>query len=76
MKEKLLIRFFTFRRAGVNLVVLTKGKEAVVGNSQNLAKFFGEGCMNGHSLITGDEESLITSISKSAMLAVLHISPN
>lgn len=55
-----------------------QGKEAVVGILEP-GQFFGEGCMNGHSLriatSTATEESLITSISKSAMIAVLHDEP-
>jgi hypothetical protein len=55
-----------------------QGKEAVVG-ILDPGPFFGEGCMNGHSLriatSTATEESLITSISKSAMIAVLHDEP-
>jgi CRP/FNR family transcriptional regulator, cyclic AMP receptor protein len=42
-------------------------------------QFFGEGCMNGHSLristSTATEESRITAITKSAMVAVLHDEP-
>jgi CRP/FNR family transcriptional regulator, cyclic AMP receptor protein len=42
-------------------------------------QFFGEGCMNGHSLriatTTAMEASLITVITKTAMLAALHDQP-
>src|ERR1700684_1341175 len=56
-------------------VVSDQGKEAVVGILEP-GQFFGEGCMNGHSLriatATATEESLITAITKSAMVATLH----
>ena len=70
---------FYIQKGGVKIVVLSdQGKEAVVGILEP-GQFFGEGCMNGHSLriatSTATEESLITSISKSAMLAVLHDEP-
>jgi CRP/FNR family cyclic AMP-dependent transcriptional regulator len=49
---------------GIKIVVLSdQGKEAVVGILEP-GQFFGEGCMNGHSLristSTATEESLIT----------------
>jgi CRP/FNR family cyclic AMP-dependent transcriptional regulator len=60
------------------LVVSEQGKEAVVGILEP-GQFFGEGCLNGHSLristASAIEESLITSIAKDAMLAVLHNEP-
>jgi len=70
---------FYLQKGGVKVVVLSdQGKEAVVGILEP-GQFFGEGCMNGHSLriatSTATEESLITSISKSAMIAVLHDEP-
>jgi len=70
---------FYLQTGGVKIVVLSdQGKEAVVGILEP-GQFFGEGCMNGHSLriatSTATEESLITSISKSAMIAVLHDEP-
>ena len=70
---------FYIQKGGVKVVVLSdQGKEAVVGILEP-GLFFGEGCMNGHSLriatSTATEESLITSISKSAMVAVLHDEP-
>ncbi|MBR1157216.1 MULTISPECIES: Crp/Fnr family transcriptional regulator [unclassified Bradyrhizobium] len=70
---------FFLQKGGVKIVVLSdQGKEAVVGILEP-GQFFGEGCMNGHSLriatSTATEESLITSISKSAMIAVLHDEP-
>ena len=55
-----------------------QGKEAVVGILEP-GQFFGEGCMNGHSLrsatTTAMEASLITVITKTAMLAALHDQP-
>jgi CRP/FNR family transcriptional regulator, cyclic AMP receptor protein len=43
-------------------------------------QFFGEGCMNGHPLristTTAMEECVITSITKEAMIAVLHEETN
>jgi CRP/FNR family cyclic AMP-dependent transcriptional regulator len=70
---------FYLQKGGVKIVVLSdQGKEAVVGILEP-GQFFGEGCMNGHSLriatSTATEESLITAISKSAMIAVMHDEP-
>jgi CRP/FNR family transcriptional regulator, cyclic AMP receptor protein len=70
---------FYIQKGGVKIVVLSdQGKEAVVGILEP-GQFFGEGCMNGHSLriatSTATEESLITAISKSAMIAVMHDEP-
>jgi CRP-like cAMP-binding protein len=60
------------------VVVSEQGKEAIVG-IVGPGQFFGEGCMNGHSLriatTTTMEECLITAITKAAMLAVLHNEP-
>jgi CRP/FNR family transcriptional regulator, cyclic AMP receptor protein len=60
------------------LVVSEQGKEAVVGILEP-GQFFGEGCLNGHSLristATSMEECLITCITKDAMLAALHSEP-
>ena len=70
---------FYIQKGGVKVVVLSdQGKEAVVGILEP-GQFFGEGCMNGHSLRIGTssatEESLITAIKKSAMIATLHDEP-
>ena len=70
---------FYLQKGGVKIVVLSdQGKEAVVGILEP-GQFFGEGCMNGHSLriatSTATEESLITAITKSAMIAALHDEP-
>ena len=60
------------------LVVSEQGKEAVVGILEP-GQFFGEGCMNGHALRIATsramEDSLITCITKEAMLATLQSEP-
>src|SRR6202048_3622395 len=60
------------------VVVSEQGKEAVVGILEP-GQFFGEGCMNGHSLriatTTAMDECLVTVITKTAMLAALHDQP-
>ncbi len=60
------------------VVISEQGKEAVVGMLEP-GQFFGEGCMNGHSLriatTTAMETSLVTTITKTAMLAVLQSEP-
>ena len=70
---------FYIQKGRVKVVVLSEqGKEAVVGILEP-GQFFGEGCMNGHSLriatTTAMEECLITAITKAAMLAALHDQP-
>ena len=69
---------FYIQKGRVKVVVISEqGKEAVVG-ILGPGQFFGEGCMNGHSLriatTTAMEECLVTAITKSAMLAALHAS--
>jgi CRP/FNR family transcriptional regulator, cyclic AMP receptor protein len=60
------------------LVVSEQGREAVVGILEP-GQFFGEGCLNGHpmriSTTMAMEDCLITSITKGAMLTVLHSEP-
>jgi CRP/FNR family transcriptional regulator, cyclic AMP receptor protein len=60
------------------LVVSEQGKEAVVGILE-AGQFFGEGCLNGHPLRISTtmamEDCLVTSITKGAMLAILHSEP-
>ena len=60
------------------VVISEQGKEAVVGMLEP-GQFFGDGCMNGHSLriatTTAMEPSLVTAITKTAMLAALHSEP-
>jgi CRP/FNR family cyclic AMP-dependent transcriptional regulator len=70
---------FYIQKGRVEVVVLSdQGKEAVVGILEP-GQFFGEGCLNGHSLristTTAMEECVITSIMKTAMLAALHSEP-
>lgn len=70
---------YYIQKGRVKVVVIPEqGKEAVVG-IVGPGQFFGEGCMNGHSLriatTTTMEECLITAITKAAMLAVLHNEP-
>jgi CRP-like cAMP-binding protein len=59
-------------------VVSEQGKEAVVGILE-AGQFFGEGCLNGHTLriatTTAMEECVITSITKEAMLSTLRSEP-
>ena len=67
---------FYIQKGRLKVVVISEqGKEAVVGMLEP-GQFFGEGCMNGHSLriatTTAMEDCLITAITKTAMLAVLH----
>ena len=70
---------FYIQKGTVKLTVLSEqGKEAVVAILEP-GQFFGEGCMNGHELristTAAMEDSVITSITKEAMLAALHDEP-
>jgi CRP/FNR family cyclic AMP-dependent transcriptional regulator len=70
---------FYIQKGRVKLTVLSpQGKEAVVAILEP-GQFFGEGCLNGHQLrmatTTAMEECLITSITKEAMIALLHTEP-
>src|SRR4030081_658529 len=70
---------FYIQKGRVKVVVISEqGKEAVVG-ILGPGQFFGEGCMNGHSLriatTTAMDECLVTVITKAAMLAALHDQP-
>jgi CRP-like cAMP-binding protein len=70
---------FYIQKGRVKVVVVSEqGKEAVVGILEP-GQFFGEGCMNGHSLriatATAMEGCLVTAITKAAMLAALHNEP-
>jgi CRP/FNR family cyclic AMP-dependent transcriptional regulator len=70
---------FYLQKGKVKIVVISdQGKEAVVGIIEP-DQFFGEGCLNGQSVriatATAMEECLITSITKTAMMAVLHRQP-
>src|SRR5450631_1484392 len=70
---------FYIQKGRVKLTVLSEqGKEAVVAILEP-GQFFGEGCMNGQPLriatTTAMEECLVTSITKEAMIALLHTEP-
>jgi CRP/FNR family transcriptional regulator, cyclic AMP receptor protein len=70
---------FYIQKGRVKVVVISEqGKEAVVGIF-GPGQFFGEGYMNGHSLriatTTALEDCLVTAITKTAMVAVLHDQP-
>jgi CRP-like cAMP-binding protein len=70
---------FYIQKGQVKVVVISEqGKEAVVGIF-GPGQFFGEGCLNGHSVriatSTAMEDGLLTAITKAAMLAVLHDQP-
>ena len=70
---------FYIQKGQVKVVVISEqGKEAVVGIF-GPGQFFGEGCMNGHSVriatTTALEDCLVTVITKAAMLAALHDQP-
>jgi CRP/FNR family transcriptional regulator, cyclic AMP receptor protein len=71
---------FYIQKGRIKVVVTSEqGKDAVVG-MLGPGQFFGEGCMNGHSVriatTTATEDCLITAITKTAMLAALHDQPN
>ncbi len=70
---------YYIQKGRVKVVVISEqGKEAVVG-ILGPGQFFGEGCMNGHSLriatTTAIEDCMVTVITKAAMLATLHGEP-
>ncbi len=70
---------FYIQKGRVKVIVMSEqGKEAVVGILEP-GQFFGEGCMNGHSLRIATaiamEECLVTAITKTAMLQALHDQP-
>jgi CRP/FNR family cyclic AMP-dependent transcriptional regulator len=70
---------FYIQKGRIKLTVLSHhGKEAVVG-ILGPGQFFGEGCMNGHnvriSTTTAMEKCVITAITKTAMIAMLHDEP-
>jgi CRP/FNR family cyclic AMP-dependent transcriptional regulator len=67
---------YYIQKGRIKLTVLSdQGKEAVVGILEQ-GQFFGEGCLNGHSLristTTTLEPSLVTAITKGAMIKALH----
>ena len=70
---------FYLQKGRVKLTVVSEhGKEAVVGILEP-GQFFGEGCLNGHPLRIATtramEQSVITSITKVAMIATLRAEP-
>ena len=70
---------FYVQKGRVKLTVISEqGKEAVVAILEP-GQFFGEGCLNGHPLRIGTttamEDCVVTSITKHAMIAVLHDEP-
>jgi CRP/FNR family cyclic AMP-dependent transcriptional regulator len=70
---------FYIQKGKVKIAVISdQGKEAVVGILES-EQFFGEGCLNGQVLriatATAMQECLITSITKTAMMAVLRSEP-
>ena len=72
-------KVFYIQKGRVKLTVLSEqGKEAVVGILEP-GQFFGEGCLNGNQLhiatTTSMEECVITSITKEAMIDLLHSEP-
>ncbi len=70
---------FYIQKGRIKLTVLSEqGKEAVVAIMEP-GQFFGEGCLNGHSqriaTTVAMEDSVVTSISKEAMLSTLRNQP-
>jgi CRP/FNR family transcriptional regulator, cyclic AMP receptor protein len=70
---------YYIQKGKIKVTVLSdQGKEAVVGVLEP-GQFFGEGCMNGHSLristTTAMEHCVVTAITKNAMVATLHDEP-
>jgi CRP/FNR family transcriptional regulator, cyclic AMP receptor protein len=72
-------RVFYIQKGSLKLSILSEhGKEAVIA-ILTAGQFLGEGCLNGHHLrvstTTATEDCLITSITKAAMLRLLHEEP-
>ena len=70
---------FYIQKGRIKLTVVSeRGKEAVVG-ILGPSHFFGEGCLNGHPLrvttATAIDQSVITRITKAAMIAALRDEP-
>jgi CRP/FNR family transcriptional regulator, cyclic AMP receptor protein len=70
---------FYIQNGGIKLTVTSEqGKEAVVG-ILGPGHFFGEGCLNGHPLrvttAVAVDESLVTRITKAAMITTMHDEP-
>jgi len=71
---------FYIQKGKIKLSVISeRGKEAVVG-ILGPGHFFGEGCLNGHTLrvttATAIDQCLITRIPKAAMIATMHDEPD
>ncbi len=71
---------FYIQKGKVKLTVVSEqGKEAVVAILGS-DSFFGEGCLNGHSVriatTTAMDECLITRLAKTAMIAAMHDEPD
>ena len=70
---------FYIQKGRVKLTVLSEqGKEAVVAILEP-GQFFGEGCLNGHpqriATTTAMEKCVVTSITKEAIISLLHTEP-
>jgi CRP/FNR family cyclic AMP-dependent transcriptional regulator len=70
---------FYIQKGKIKLTVISeRGKEAVVGILES-GHFFGEGCLNGHTLrvttATAIDQCLITRIPKAAMISTMHDEP-
>jgi CRP/FNR family cyclic AMP-dependent transcriptional regulator len=70
---------FYVQKGKIKLTVISeRGKEAVVGILGS-GHFFGEGCLNGHTLrvttATAIDQCLITRIPKATMIATMHDEP-
>jgi CRP/FNR family transcriptional regulator, cyclic AMP receptor protein len=71
---------FYIQKGQIKLTVISEqGKEAVVAILRP-AQFFGEGCMNGHSVRISTtramDDCVVTRIEKAAMIAVMHKEPD
>jgi CRP-like cAMP-binding protein len=71
---------FYIQKGKVKLTVIsTQGKEAVVA-ILGPGSFFGEGCLNGHSVriatTTAMDDCMVTRITKAAMIATMHGEPD
>jgi CRP-like cAMP-binding protein len=71
---------FYLQKGRVKLNVVSEhGKEAVIAIME-AGQFFGEGCLNGHSVrvatTTSLGDTLVTAMTKTAMQTALHLDPN
>ena len=78
-KETSRTRCFTFKKAGSSSLSYPSRARKRSSAILEPGQFFGEGCLNGHTLriatTTAMEECVITSITKEAMIATLHTEP-